>query len=57
MCAGVRAGTYSRSRLGAYSRGALIRGWALIRINAVQCISDSIHEREGESIIEYLKGR
>ena len=36
---------------------ALIRGWARIRINAVQCISDSIYEREGKSIIEYLKGR
>ena len=55
MCEGVGVGAYSR--LGAYSRGALIRGWALIRINAVQCISDSIHEREGKSIIKYLKGR
>ena len=50
-------GVGAYSRLGAYSRWALIRGWARIRINAVQCISDSIDEREGKSIIEYLKGR
>ena len=28
--------TFSASRLGAYSRRALIRGWALIRINTVK---------------------
>ena len=55
MWEGVGVGSYSR--LGAYSRWALIRGWALIRINAVQCISDSIYETEGKSIIEYLKER
>ena len=27
--------TFSASRMGAYSRWALIRGWALIRINTV----------------------
>ena len=30
--------TYSAFRMGAYSRWALIRGWALIRINTVGCI-------------------
>ena len=29
--------TFSAFRLGAYSRWALIRGWALIRINTVNC--------------------
>ena len=28
--------TFSAIRMGAYSRWALIRGWALIRINAVR---------------------
>ena len=30
--------TFSASRMSAYSRWALIRGWALIRINAVALI-------------------
>ena len=30
--------TFSAFRMGAYSRWALIRGWALIRINTVYCI-------------------
>ena len=29
--------TFSAFRMGAYSRWALIRGWALIRINTVLC--------------------
>ena len=29
--------TFSAFRMGAYSRWALIRGWALIRINTVNC--------------------
>ena len=32
---GGRLLTFSASRMGAYSRWALIRGWALIRINTV----------------------
>ena len=31
--------TFSAFRMGAYSRWALIRGWALIRINTVSCIN------------------
>ena len=31
--------TFSASRMGAYSRWALIRGWALIRINTVTCMT------------------
>ena len=30
--------TFSAFRMGAYSRCALIRGWALIRINTVICL-------------------
>ena len=30
--------TFSTFRMGAYSRWALIRGWALIRINTVACL-------------------
>ena len=30
--------TFSAFRMDAYSRWALIRGWALIRINAVMCL-------------------
>ena len=35
--------TFSAFRMGAYSRWALIRGWALIRINTV-CVFDSHDE-------------
>ena len=34
--------TFPAFRMGAYSRWALIRGWALIRINTV-CIFDDMH--------------
>ena len=33
--------TFSAFRMGAYSRWALIRGWALIRINTVSMLLDS----------------
>ena len=36
--------TFSAFRMGAYSRWALIRGWALIRINTV-------YKRIGKSVI------
>ena len=49
-----RLSTFSAFSMGAYSRWALIRGWALIRINTVTIISrarmgcESIaHEAEG----------
>ena len=35
--------TFSAFRMGGYSRWALIRGWALIRINTV-CVFDSHDE-------------
>ena len=35
--------TFSASRMGAYSRWALIRGWALIRINTVVADSLPLH--------------
>ena len=40
---GGRLLTFSAFRMGAYSRWALIRGWALIRINTV-CVFDSHDE-------------
>ena len=36
--------TFSAFRMGAYSRWALIRGWALIRINTVRDIWDKVEE-------------
>ena len=33
--------TFSAFKMGAYSRWALIRGWALIRINTVLCFPTS----------------
>ena len=36
--------TFSAFRMGTYSRWALIRGWALIRINTVVVVSESISE-------------
>ena len=38
---GGRLLTFSAFRMGAYSRWALIRGWALIRINTVLCLPTS----------------
>ena len=38
--------TFSASRMGAYSRWALIQGWALIRINTVHCIYTWVLEWE-----------
>ena len=35
--------TFSAFRMGAYSRWALIRGWALIRINTVVGKTYSVH--------------
>ena len=43
---GGRLLTFSAFRMGAYSRWALIRGWALIRINTanrVKCSSRDVH--------------
>ena len=37
--------TFSAFRMGAYSRWALIRGWTLIRINAVVKVVDCGKER------------
>ena len=34
--------TFSAFRMGAYSRWALIRGWALIRINTVTRVPDVV---------------
>ena len=34
--------TFSAFRMGAYSRWALIRGWALIRINTVYVDDDTL---------------
>ena len=36
--------TFSAIRMGAYSRWALIRGWALIRINTVNCIGPQLEK-------------
>ena len=41
--------TFSSFRMGAYSRWALIRGWALIRINTVcpmlfECLRGTTHQ-------------
>ena len=37
--------TFSAFRMGAYSRWALIRGWALIRINTVTYFTSSLRGR------------
>ena len=54
--------TFSVIRMGAYSRWALIRGWALIRINTVKLgliglvtIGDSNHHSKLLYFVLYLK--
>ena len=45
---GGRLLTFSAFRMGAYSRWALIRGWALIRINTVCPSEDGLDKRKHE---------
>ena len=40
--------TFSSFRMGAYSRWALIRGWALIRINTVPMVTAVSFSQENE---------
>ena len=48
--------SFSAFRMGAYSRWALIRGWALIRINTVKGITDAFYGCEGDKKISWFCG-
>ena len=47
---GGRLLTFSASRMGAYSRWVLIRGWALIRINTV-CVRQRMSQLDVTRIV------
>ena len=51
---GGRLLNFSAFRMGAYSRWALIRGWALIRINTVHTFSDK-YNVTGISVLNLVK--
>ena len=44
--------TFSAFRMGAYSRWALIRGWALIRKNTVAKVSKCLGYTKGVAVLE-----